>query len=416
MNEIRQRWPLIVAAGVGVASSSIALPFYTIGAFLKPLTAEFGWSRADVQSAILFSSGLGALMAPLVAWMNDRYGSRPIALIGLAGLASGFFIASALNGQLWLFYLAYGCMAVLGAGSTPVTWTRAIASTFDQQRGFALGLTLAGTGVCAILAPLLTIRLIAMFGWRGAYAGIGAVPILIAGPIVWFGFRSHADGRRGTLPGVPNAACSVVWEREASTAGLTLSEAVRGYRFWLLCGSILVVYLALSGISPNLIAALTDRGFSAARASTAQAAYGFAIIVGRLAVGFLVDRLWAPGVAVVSLALPAAGCWILSGSTDYGWILAAAFLIGFAAGAELDLMAFLCSRYFGLRHYAKIYAIQYSILATAGGTAPLLFAHLYDRTRSYRLSFLLAAALLLAGGLALPWLGRYPGAAGENKA
>lgn len=403
-SEIRRGWLLILASCVGVTCSSIVLPFYTIGALVKPLTAELGWTRADVQVGILFSSGLGALTAPLVGWLSDRYGPRVLVLPGLAGLAVGFFIAAGMNGELWMFFLAYGCMALLGAGTTPVTWTRAIAASFERQRGFALGLTLTGTGICAMLAPAYAVWLVEAFGWRGAYVGIGLLPIVFAGPIVWLWFRpAPPEAARGRAAQRRDAvsAPDAIW-------GLTLGGAVRGHRFWVLCLSIFAIYMAVSGISPNLIAALTDKGFTAASAATVQGVYGFAIILGRLVVGYLVDRYWAPGVALVSLSLPAIGCLVLTGTPDFAWAVIAALLIGFAAGAELDLMAFFAARYFGLRHYAKIYAILYAILAVAGGTAPMLFARVFDLTASYEISFLIATGLFVFGAVILLALGRYP--------
>jgi MFS family permease len=403
-SEIRRGWLLIVASGVGVICSSIVLPFYTIGALVKPLTAEFGWARADVQLGILFSSGLGALTAPLIGWLSDRYGPRALVLPGLVGLALGFFVAAGMNGELWMFFLAYGCMAILGAGTTPVTWTRAIATSFERQRGLALGLTLTGTGICAMLAPVYAVWLVESFGWRTAYVGIGLLPLLLAGPVVWTWFRPRSlaeSAFAGAGATTPVAAAAPAW-------GLTLGEAARGRRFWILCVSIFAIYLAVSGISPNLISALTDKGFTAASAATVQGVYGFAIIVGRLVVGWLVDRYWAPGVALVSLSLPAIGCLILTGSPDFAMAVLAALLIGFAAGAELDLMAFFAARYFGLRHYAKIYAILYAILAVAGGTAPMLFARVFDVTSSYEISFVIAAGLFVFGAVILLGLGRYP--------
>ncbi len=403
-SEIRRGWLLILAAGIGVICSSIVLPFYTIGALVKPLTAEFGWTRADVQLGILFSSGLGALTAPLVGWLSDRYGPRALVLPGLVGLALSFFVAASMNGELWMFFFAYGCMAILGAGTTPVTWTRAIATSFQRQRGLALGLTLTGTGICAMLAPLYAVWLVESFGWRTAYFGIGLLPLLLAGPSVWAWFRPRSyaapePASDGAL--APAAAAVPDW-------GYTLGEVVRGRHFWILSASIFAIYLAVSGISPNLISALTDKGFTAASAATVQGVYGFAIIVGRLAVGWLVDRYWAPGVALVSLSLPAIGCLILTGSPDLPTAMLAALLIGFAAGAELDLMAFFAARYFGLRHYSKIYAILYAILAIAGGSAPMLFARVFDVTSSYEISFLIAAGLFVFGAVILLGLGRYP--------
>jgi MFS family permease len=99
--------------------------------------------------------------------------------------------------------------------------------------------------------------------------------------------------------------------------------------------------------------------------------------------------------------LPAIGCLILTGAPDFTWAVVAALLIGFAAGAELDLMAFFAARYFGLAHYAKIYAILYAILAVAGGLAPMLFARVFDVTASYDISFLIATGLFLFGAVIL---------------
>ena len=223
------------------------------------------------------------------------------------------------------------------------------------------------------------------------------LPLLVAGPVTFFAFRPDR-----ALPARASTAF------DATAWGLTLGEAARGYRFWILCLSIMLVYLAVSGISPNLIAALTDQGFTPAQAATAQGAYGIAIMVGRVAVGHLVDRFWAPAVALVALSLPALGALVLTGSPAFAWVLAAAVLIGFAAGAELDLMSFFAARYFGIRHYARIYAVLYAILAVAGGSAPFLFSMVYDQTGSYRFGFFMAAGLFVVAAAILPALGRYP--------
>jgi hypothetical protein len=97
-----------------------------------------------------------------------------------------------------------------------------------------------------------------------------------------------------------------------------------------------------------------------------QSVFGFAVIGGRTMVGYLVDRFWAPAVAAVALGLPVVGCLILLDPGSTASIVFAVLLLGGAAGAELDLMSFLATRYFGLRHYAKIYAVLYALLAVAG--------------------------------------------------
>jgi len=396
-NEIAARWPLILATCIGIMSSSFVLPYYTIGVLVVPVTEEFGWSRAEFQAAIMFSSGLGALTSPFVGWLIDRYGSRRIALPSMLGLGLGFFLAASMQGQLWMLFLAYGAMAFLGAGTIPVNWTRAIATSFFKRRGLALGLSLTGTGICASVAPHYTVWLVETFSWRGAYMGLGLVPILLAWPVLYFLFRP--------------IEMSDTDSSEANTdqqTGKTLREAFHDYRFWVLLLSILFAYMGFSGISPNLFPSLTDDGFSREQAASILSVFGVSIITGRIIVGYLIDRFWAPGIAMVCLLMPVIGTIIFYGDQTFIQAILASFLIGFAAGAELDLMAFMAARYFGLRHYAKIYSILYASLAVCSGTAPMLFASVYDRTASYDLGFAVATVLFLLSSLIILSLGRYP--------
>tara|TARA_A100001037_G_scaffold298327_1_gene321858 strand:- start:29729 stop:30958 length:1230 start_codon:yes stop_codon:yes gene_type:complete len=394
--ELRGNWTLLVSACTGIICSSIVLPYYSIGALVVPVTEAFGWGRAQFQAAILFSSGLGALTAPLVGWLIDRFGARRIALPGIVGLSVGFLLASSMDGQLWLLYVAYGAMALLGAGTIPVTWTRAITTNFFRRRGLALGLTLSGTGLCAIVVPQYAVWMVDAFGWRTAYLGLALVPLVIALPVVYFGFHP-----REGLSGSDGSDAQPHW-------GLTLSQAFRSGKYWVLLVSVFLIYMAVSGIGPNLIPSLTDDGLSPAEAANALSVFGAAIIVGRVLVGYLVDHFWAPGVAAASMMLPVIGCLMLVGEPSYSGALLAALLIGIAAGAELDLMSFLAATYFGLKHYAKIYAVAYATLATCSGTAPMLFARIYDVTASYDIGFVISTGLFGLGGLMMLCLGAYP--------
>ena len=398
--ELQQRWPLVLATCIGIISSSFVLPYYTIGALVGPVTAEFGWTRAEFQSAILFSSGLGALTSPFVGWLIDRFGARRVALPAMLGLGVGFFIASSMQGELWMLFLAYGSIALLGAGTIPVTWTRAIATSFFRRRGLALGLSLTGTGICASVAPHYTVWLTSEFGWRGAYIGLGLVPFILVWPVLYFLFR----------PIESSGAEDIKVDHQAHQAheGLTLSEAAKGYRFWILLLSILFAYMGFSGIGPNLFPSMTDDGFSREQAATIQSVFGISIIVGRVVVGYLCDRYWAPGIACVCLLMPTIGTLIFYGDQSFVMAAIASFTIGFAAGAELDLMAFLAAKYFGLKHYAKIYSVLYATLAVCSGTAPMAFASVYDITGSYDTGFVAATVLFLAASMMVLALGRYP--------
>ena len=396
MNELSKNWLLLLSASIGLICSSIVLPFYSIGALVVPITSEFGWSRSEFQLVILFSTGAGVITAPIVGALVDRVGVRLMALAGLLGLGLALILASRSGGELWLFYLTYASMAVLGAGTIPVTWTRAVTATFFHQRGLALGIMLSGTGICAILIPQYTVWLVENFGWRTAYLGLAALPLCFAAPLVALFFHPAR-----VEPEEPE-------ERAEAETGLTLLEAAAGYRFWVLLISIFLVYIAMSGIVPNLIPALTDQGIPAQKAATVISVLGLSVIAGRLIVGYLVDHYWAPGVAAVAISLSVLGSVILLGEPVFVLACVAGGLLGFAAGAELDLMSFLAAKYFGLLHYAKIYSWLYAALALASGIAPSLFALIFDVTGSYAIGFAYCIVCFSASCVLLLCLGQYP--------
>ncbi|MDB3986038.1 MFS transporter [Pseudomonadales bacterium] len=395
-NEITRQPLLLIAACVGVICSSIVLPFYTMGLFVVPVTQEFGWSRSEFQLSLLFSTGMGVLTSPLIGLLIHRHGARMVALFGLAGLSLAFLLPAFATGQLWQFYAAYAAMALLGAGTIPVTWTTAVTTNFHRQRGLALGLVLSGTGLCAVLVPPAIAWVLTHYGWRVGYMTLALLPLVVAWPLVFFYFK----------PGQTTQADDVAAPKE--DWGLTLTEAVSGYRFWVLLASIFLVYIAQSGLVPNMIPALTDTGISSVDAAQTISLFGTAVIVGRLVIGFCVDRFWAPGVAAIAISMPIVGCLLLWSDLTLVNAQIAAILLGFAAGAELDLMAFLAATYFGPRYYAKIYGFLYAGLASASGIAPALFAELYEITQSYRTGFALGAVAFTGSVILVLLLGRYP--------
>ena len=195
----------------------------------------------------------------------------------------------------------------------------------------------------------------------------------------------------------------------ANRTGVSVRAALRDYRFWVIAVSVLCVSIGVGGSITNFQPLLIDRGFRAQDAARVAGAIGVSIIVGRLVAGFLIDRYWAPLVTLPMLALPAVACILLAqaGVTTSTAVLSAV-LIGLAAGAETDLVAFLTARYFGLAHYGRIYGLQYSVFGFASGISPFLFGKVFDLYGTYRPILYVAAALFVFGAVALLSLGRYP--------
>ena len=218
-----------------------------------------------------------------------------------------------------------------------------------RNRGLALAIGLLGTGITGALMPSLAAWLIGEFGWRGAMLGISLLPLCIGLPIAYWLVREP-------LP--PGGRESITrWGNDVAALGHSFGAAPGEPRFWMMIASFGFVALAFGGLFTNYYPLLTDKGFDVAKAALVTGAIGLSILGGRLLAGLLIDRFWAPAVAFPMLAAPALACWLLTHdvvSTPVAVL--AAVLIGFAAGAESDLIAFMAAKYFGLKHSGKVSA------------------------------------------------------------
>jgi predicted MFS family arabinose efflux permease len=395
--EFRRGWTVLVAAALGTAFGASPVPFNSIGPFTRPLVEEFGWGRGDIQLALFWFTAAVVLTVPFVGGLADRIGVRTVAIATLALFGVAFAALALTPDSLVAFYLLWALMGAVGAGSTPVSWTRVVNAWFVHNRGLALALTLMGTGLTAALLPSLATWLIAEFGWRRAFLGIALLPLALALPVAVWLFRE------------PPARGSTRQEAAASRTGVTVRAALHDYRFWVIAGSILCIAIGVGGSITNFQPLLMDRGFEPAQAAGIAGAIGVSVIAGRLIAGFLIDRYWAPLVTLPMLALPALACFLLArASVSMPEALLSAALIGLAAGAETDLVAFLTARYFGLVNYGRLYGLQYAVFGFASGASPFLFGKVFDVTGSYEPILYVAAALFVVGATALLSLGPYP--------
>jgi len=393
----------VLASAVGIGLGMSPLPFYTIGVFASPLAQEFGWGIDQVMLALPVFTLAALFMSPLVGYLTDRYGARRVALTSVCLFSLVMMSFSLMNGSLTLYLGIWVLLAVCGAGTLPITWTRAVNGWFFRRRGLALGLSLVGTGLFGLLAKQYAWWLIELVGWRRAYIGVGALPLLVAWPIAYFLF--HEAPERQTEKIATPETLPVV---HAGTFGLSLREAVKDWRFWLLAYSFVPISFAVGGPIPNLETMMAGKGFTAGDAVTLASLIGIAVIFGRVLGGYLLDKFWAPAVAAVLLSLPAAATFILALPDLQFWLAAAAIMVlGMAAGVEYDLMAYLVSRYFGLKHYAAIYGALYAFFALGAGVGPYVYAKAFEATGSYSTILMLSSVLFIAGALPILLLGQY---------
>ncbi len=396
-SEFRAGWKIVLAASMGVSVGVSGTPFYTMGVFLKPLSAEFHWTRAGVSAATLFLSLGWALTSPIVGRLADRMDVRRIALFSLLGVIAGLLALTQVNGQIWTLYLGLTFLALAGSGTAPLIWTHAVNTWFDRSRGLSLGLTLAGSGVAAILAPRFVDRLIADHGWQAGYLGLAVFTMAVAYPVIFAFFRENKTVRV-SMSG-----------RVGGAEGARTGQAMRSRQFWQLGFGIMLVAGAVSAILIHMVALLTDSGLSRNEATGVAGLMGFAVVFGRVAIGFLVDRFHGPYVAGSVLMVPAAGYLLLWSHPGGGWeLIAAALTIGMAAGAEVDLLAYLSSRFFGLRNYGVIYGFLLVPFGVGAGVGPILLGHVYDTTGGYRPGLIAGAICAVSGAAMIGAMGRYP--------
>jgi predicted MFS family arabinose efflux permease len=392
--ELRRGWKIIVASAIGFGLGLSGIPFYTMGAFIDPLRTEFGWPVSTITAGLTIEYLMVMLVLPFVGRLVDRRGARSVALASLGLFSISYMSLGLSNGSLWLYYASWLALSVAGAGTMAVTWGRAITQVFTVARGRALGLTLIGSGLTGFFGLALSRWLIQTIGWRLAFVALGALPLLIAAPIVFAVFKPfHLRPER----------------LQQTSAERAHAKPPLGRRFWLMGAAFMLVATGVTGLVPNLIKILTTAGIGGGSAVAAASLVGLFVIFGRLACGALLDLFWAPAVGAVFLLLPSFACLLLFlRPLTPIQAAAAAALIGLAAGAEFDLMPYLVSRYFNPRHFAAtlggISRFFYLGAALSGPSLGLA----YDRFGDYRPGLAVSGVLCVAGTLSLLSLGKYP--------
>jgi OFA family oxalate/formate antiporter-like MFS transporter len=403
--EFRSGWRVLLASAMGVTCGITAIPIYTIGAFVGPLEDAYGWSRGAIQSATVFAYLTLIFAGPVAGYLTDHFGPRRVALWSVFGISAAVGSASILAGSLWGLYLAYALIGILGAGTSPVVWTRAVSSWFVKKRGLAFGLTLMGTGLFATVGPIYVTFAIAEFGWRGGYLALAIVPIIFVLPLVYFWFYEKQDASKTPADAPPSDA----GQDAGQDGGIDLRTALRTSQFWIIGFSFLFFSTSISGFIASYIPMLTDSGLTRGEAASMAGFIGISVILGRVVTGFLLDHVRAAVLSTVVMALPAIGCllWGIGVGGSSGPLIAAIF-VGLAGGAEFDLVAYMTSRYFGLKHYGKLYGILFSSVIAGAAIGPLMFGFGFDMAGSYSAVLLTAASLFVVGGVSQLFLGNYP--------
>lgn len=397
LQEWRQGWRPGVAAIVGV-SLGYTLWLVLSSLFVEPLQREFGWSRGEI--ALAHSAGMvTGLIAPLIGRLVDRVGVKPVVITGLTVSALCYLALAQMNGSLTFYYVTYVFLIVSGMATTGITYGKIVVGTFKRSRGASLALLRVGVGFSQAVLPLLAFPILVRFGSTGGFLTLSAINALVTLPLV--------------LLLVPGKAAP------ASTGGSTTGQQ-KPTRWQLLARQpkILVLSMAAMLHTAPITAIMTQLkplgvslGLTPAAAAGAVSVIAGTSVVGAVVSGVLVDRIWAPAVAVAMCMLPMAGCLmfiLMSNGVPVSLFYLSAILIGFGMGGESDVLGYIVARYFGVHDFSTIAGVAALCVTLGIAAAASLIGYAYDVFGSYRIALLAASASLVFAGIAFLAMGRYP--------
>jgi len=398
---------LVFSTMIGLATGIASVNLFAIGIFQGPITQEFGWSQTEYAIVTLVGTVVTVVSSLYVGKWFDRQGVRRWALVSVVLVAASMISLYWLSDSPLHFYAVFALLPLIGAGTSSIAYSRVIAAWFDRRRGQAFGAALAGIGIGGAVLSTYSQYLIGTVGWRGAYVGLGALMLVVTLPIIFMKLRdSPAEvglGLDGVAPDLVAPDYAVAKAVTApSLVGYNAAESRRSKNFWLMFVSFLLLAFGIGGVLIPLVPILRARGIEPEQAAAVQAALGLALIVGRAFAGFLMDRFFAPRVAAVILAFPLIGVSMLALDASGMTALVAAVCIGLAAGAELDVIAVLVTRYFGNRAYGENYGWQYASWTLGSGTAVIVTNRVFDVLGThtpvlwvYVVMFVISAMLIL---------------------
>lgn len=395
------RWWVVAASVCGLLAGTGAINTFAFGVFLKPVTEELGIGRGVFGSAQAGGFLMTTLGTAILGWLLNRWGTRRIMVPGLFLCACTVALQSTLQPDIPWIYFLLGINGLVFACQSPLPYGNVVAQWFDRQRGLALGVAMAGVGLGVAVVPQIATFMIGHFGWRLGYVGMGVAVLVIA----WLPVSIFLREPPGYVPMARRAGARVT---SIAIPGVPARDAFKTWRFWSFTFAFFLAIVAINGTLTQVVALLTDRGISVGVAVSALSASGIALILGRIFSGWCLDRFWGPYVAVAFFLIPMAGIALLASGMGGMAPLAGAALCGLGVGADVDLMAFFVSRYFGMKEYAKIYGLMLALFALANGFGPALSGISFDRYHSYTPIFVVYEVLLVIACSQFLRLSAYP--------
>ena len=398
---LRNQAIILLTSWVGLVLGVLIVMSSTFSVLFAPITAEFGWDRSQLALAYSLFSLTSTLAMPAIGKLVDQIGTRKV-VIGCVMIFAAITFLLRFVTSLWQFCALFFVLGIVAGGTSTLPYFKVLVRTFKDRRGLALGLANSGTASGTFIFPFIAYQLNESFGWRNTYLAMGLGVAILTTLVVHFGFRRH--DAEASDPSTP-----------AETEGMMLSEAIRTPQFWIIGISFFIATTALVGYLIHVSPLLSDRGMPARSAALAASIFGGAQLFGRLAAGYLLDKLPS--------AFVAAGLWVLAtlsfgvlwtGVTGYPLYICTA-IAGLAFGGEGDVLAYFVSKLFGAKSFGRIYSVLLMINLLGGVVGPYLFGLAFDTSGSYTSVLGASAIAALAAAVLISSLRKYSTTAVVNR-
>ena len=376
----------------------------TFGVFFKPLSAEFGWTRAMTSGAISLTVVLSGLFGILAGRLTDRFGPKLVTIVFGSFLVLSHLLMSQIT-NLWQFYLVYGLFVSIGVSPLTVPLLATVARWFVKRRGLMTGIVLSGLSFGQMIMAPTVGWLILNYGWRDSYIILGFIILAFFSlPAL---FLKRDPGQIGQLPygvdevreqGVNNQGSGLQSE------GVSVRTSVQTKQFWML-GVTFFCFGFYRGIfTTHLVPLVTDLGFSLTVGASVLAVSGVPGIIGRIVMGITVDRIGNRQAFIIGFILAAASAlWLLIAKEMWALYLFAVIL-GFSWGGLATVRAPMVAEIFGLGSLGVLLGITELAVAIGHAIGSFSAGWIFDVTGSYQSALLITAALSIAAAVIVPLL------------
>ena len=362
--------------------------------------AEFvlteGWSNEAAAAIFSLNMLCFALTAPLAGLALDRYGPRPVFALGVLLMAAGLWLSSRAT-SLTDLLLAYGLIEGCGLGITGLGPVASVVAgwTTPAQRGRALGIAFAGTGLGSLVFVPLANLLIAQFDWRGAYLILSLVCLCLLLPLMVIGLRKPpAAMRRSGHSQRPSGQ----WQK-------LLRQPV----FWALMLVGLTALGPVRSLTVHQIAYMESAGVERSVAANIVGLAGLLTSGSFIALGWVSDRFGRAAAFTIGCAglLGAVAMLILLPAAASGSVLVLyALFFALGEGTRSSQSTALASDIFQSQGLGLINGLLGGMFGLGAALGPWLVGRLRDQSGSYASGLLVVAAMVLLSLVAYVYAAR----------